>query len=699
MSRVTTLATTIALVMLAAGQASAVVGIFDGQADIGDQLGANDPAFSGSATYTAGALIDGQTVDLYEVLAGGSDWWSAREAGHVVFNNMVDGDWRITANVALEDGTGDGVDGWMKAGVFSRKDLGSGAGAGWEKEVNAITAATWANNGSFQYREADNVNMQHTAAGSYRPFAVALQRSGDDFTGYICDPFGDWTEVNTMALPNMGAEPAMGLFVTAHRNTVGDPAEPNYEKGYFWGVEITTDLNDPLPAPVHLPSLQGEIPWRAGDPVDVPETLTPVQGGWSVLEVVNNGNMGSVSDAVASIEGGMGDRLVYNLMGPINIGDHEVNAKNFPGDGGYGVAYENLAVGAPWPAPNNVDHLAFIARGQIEIPTTGDWTFYINSDDGEQLSIDNGALVIGSEGWQDNNFGTVHLTAGVHDIEVIHREATGGGDLEAAAAMGATTDLRAFTLIGSGDPGHDAYVDYSVPGTTDITIEMSLPDAHSGLGNLAQAMGAIEAGRVAQTNVVATDTKINFHDPEDGGTGSIGGDDPYLINTEPTEDPPYDGKDNNFALLATGAINIAEDGLYYFGFQSDDGAALTIPGQEWIEIVDAADWNESHIDETDPSILYRDGGTGNSRTVASIELTAGSHPFQFLTWEGAGGAYCEVFGSDTLGMYDLLMTGDGVVSMVPAAAAALKLVPEPSTWVMLLSVAALGLYGFRRRRK
>ena len=35
-----------------------------------------------------------------------------------------------------------------------------------------------------------------------------------------------------------------------------------------------------------------------------------------------------------------------------------------------------------------------------------------------------------------------------------------------------------------------------MPGTSDITVELSVPDAHGNLGNLAQAMAAIEAAAV-----------------------------------------------------------------------------------------------------------------------------------------------------------------------------------------------------------
>lgn len=62
-------------------------------------------------------------------------------------------------------------------------------------------------------------------------------------------------------------------------------------------------------------------------------------------------------------------------------------------------------------------------RGRIDIPTAGSWMFTIGSDDGSRLLI-NGSQVINHDGLHSYSTrnGTVNLTAGAHDIEVLFFE-------------------------------------------------------------------------------------------------------------------------------------------------------------------------------------------------------------------------------------------------------------------------------------
>ena len=73
------------------------------------------------------------------------------------------------------------------------------------------------------------------------------------------------------------------------------------------------------------------------------------------------------------------------------------------------------------------DHFAFRFRGVIEVPTSGQWTFYLSSDDGSQLFIDN-QLVVDNDGLHgpgDVGAG-ISLDAGYHDIMVTMFERDGG---------------------------------------------------------------------------------------------------------------------------------------------------------------------------------------------------------------------------------------------------------------------------------
>lgn len=76
------------------------------------------------------------------------------------------------------------------------------------------------------------------------------------------------------------------------------------------------------------------------------------------------------------------------------------------------------------------DDFAFRYSGNINIPTTGQYTFFLSSDDGSRLFIDN-ALVVNYDGTHGAGemSGNVTLTAGTHNIRVEYFERNGGQSL------------------------------------------------------------------------------------------------------------------------------------------------------------------------------------------------------------------------------------------------------------------------------
>ena len=68
---------------------------------------------------------------------------------------------------------------------------------------------------------------------------------------------------------------------------------------------------------------------------------------------------------------------------------------------------------------NLIEWFALDLRFRIEIPEDNTYTFYINSDDGSKLYINN-QLLIDNDGQhgQVELSGAIALTAGVHDVKV-----------------------------------------------------------------------------------------------------------------------------------------------------------------------------------------------------------------------------------------------------------------------------------------
>ncbi len=76
---------------------------------------------------------------------------------------------------------------------------------------------------------------------------------------------------------------------------------------------------------------------------------------------------------------------------------------------------------------NRNDYFAFQFTGYVQIPTTGQYTFYTASDDGSQLSIGS-TLVVNNNGLhaEEERSGTINLAAGKHAITVTFFEKAGG---------------------------------------------------------------------------------------------------------------------------------------------------------------------------------------------------------------------------------------------------------------------------------
>ncbi len=86
----------------------------------------------------------------------------------------------------------------------------------------------------------------------------------------------------------------------------------------------------------------------------------------------------------------------------------------------------NLGGASPQPGTVNADNFSVRWQGQVFIPADGQYTFYTQSDDGEQFFVD-GNLLINQLVWDGGleNSTTLVLTAGWHTIRYDLRENTG----------------------------------------------------------------------------------------------------------------------------------------------------------------------------------------------------------------------------------------------------------------------------------
>jgi hypothetical protein len=200
-------------------------------------------------------------------------------------------------------------------------------------------------------------------------------------------------------------------------------------------------------------------------------------GTFQILEVLGNGVLNSLSDALTALEGNGGNRANYSST-TINHRDPTTNASDhFTGDINFGTN-------------TGVDDNDFVlrARGVIEIPTAGDYTFGVTSDDGFQLRITGATFTSFSGGgtaiYGDtmefaglrgpaDSLGVVHLERGAYPVELISFERGGGAMVEFYAAAGAKTAFdSSFRLVGQATAGGLALSNYGHLVETDLEASM-----------------------------------------------------------------------------------------------------------------------------------------------------------------------------------------------------------------------------------
>ena len=136
--------------------------------------------------------------------------------------------------------------------------------------------------------------------------------------------------------------------------------------------------------------------------------------------------------------------------------------------------------------------------------------------------------------------------------------------------------------------------------------------------------------------------ELNFLDPQNPGTSSIGGDLPYPGNLP--------GDDDNFALKAWSTLCIPCDSYVLIGFQSDDATRIRIDGWTGLaslyglrSFTDNGGGSAAGSNSVLPSGKSRAEFSGQGRVTAVVRLKAGYYNIEVLHWEGTLGASLEVF--------------------------------------------------------
>lgn len=312
----------------------------------------------------------------------------------------------------------------------------------------------------------------------------------------------------------------------------------------------------------------------------------------------------------------------------------------------------------PGDVSGDTDRVIMVAHAKMKITETGIYTFNVRGDDGFlfrfktpgdtilrvagggrfEMSNPNEAFFDTGTGDSDTRI-IISLTAGIHEIEYVYWEGTGGHWNEISAAKGSfpgNGDTNQWRLVGFPDPGAQVIPIVDANGWT---VAASAPN-FLGSFNIAGALAAVSGAPTSNWD------QINFADPQnDGGpnAGSWGNNSDWPGNTGVDDD--------NYAMRAQGNILITEEGEYTLGFRGDDGGYMIITG---IGANPTPAFTKILINLTGQSVIQNDGagginnmircevGTGDSYTMAQVHLLPGTYHMDNLFYEGGGGSFWEV---------------------------------------------------------
>lgn len=246
----------------------------------------------------------------------------------------------------------------------------------------------------------------------------------------------------------------------------------------------------------------------------------------------------------------------------------------------------------------SLNYFGFSFNGFIKIATAGNYTFYINCDDGGQILINN-SVVVDHDGLHaaSERSGSIYLSAGFHSIQVDYFEKTGSQVLEVFYESSGIkkTPIPASILF------------YSKPQSTGLQYYY-----YEGFWSLLP----------------------DFYTLANKKKGIISN-----FNLDPRE------RDEGFAMVFSGNINIPANGNYTFYINSDDGSKLYINNKE---------------------LINNDGAHPATEKYSSIYLDKGKHTIRV--------EYFERYGSEIL---DVLISGNG-----------LNKAPIPNEWLSPLEIAS-----------
>jgi hypothetical protein len=434
------------------------------------------------------------------------------------------------------------------------------------------------------------------------------------------------------------------------------------------------------------------------------------QGGagfFGVREVMGAaGCCGDLTQSEAAIVANSGTSNIDYTAPFINLQDTGGRG-NFQNDGFYRLDPDQTGV-----ETDTVNNLAIIATGRVRIPTSGMYTFGVNSDDGFRVTIGgqrfeaafgqggtvinaNGALEFPAGRGVADSLGTIFLAAGDYPIQMLNWEGGGGAAVELYSSAGVKTafDGDTFTLVGG------PAVAPKTGQNRVMTVGSWTLKEYTGVANVTDVLTAGRNGTGTQRGTTSTVPTIRYNDPQNANNGSHGADALAFPNDTAADDDAY-------GAFATTTLTIAaaNAGRYTFMMYTDDDSRFRIMlGAVPVSLVGTTVGDSFDSDGVNGNDQFGTAGCCFDQ-FGHYDLAAGTYNIEAAFHEGGGGSGFFIYGTQgdrntfDPAAFQLLGANVDNGAWTIAGAPALVLVPEPGS-ISLLGLATVGLMARRRRQQ
>jgi len=471
------------------------------------------------------------------------------------------------------------------------------------KQVSMFITPTSGTKFMYRTATASYTNSMNTS-GISAPQWLKLTRIGNVFTGYRSADGVNWTQAGSLTV-NMNAYVKAGLFECSHSSSAlgtADISNVTFTK-YLPAPVISPDGNNtPVTMTTDIPNAVIRYTTDGSEPTGSSTAyagpFSPSSTAFIKAKLFLAGHEASATATTLF----RGPEYARGLFTKYYAGDYSGNAANIENATPFFAAVARC-LNYPTASGNFAEgplatYVGSRFTGKLFVPETGNYKFYFNNDNIASLYIDGNAIMlnIGYSGQSSN----ISLSAGIHDIKVLHAQALGTAGLVLSwEGPGITKTVVPSGYLLSSDSDHDGlpdewetwkYGDLSHDGSEDtdndgFSDKQELMTFYTDWNNSADKPKDDLAVSGLQPGI-----EVNYYNG-DWGIGIPTFDMYPHFKSDVVPDINYpntyyefatSGKLDYIGACFKGYIDIPEDNFYYFYLSCDERSNLLIDGVETV---------------------------------------------------------------------------------------------------------------------